>query len=74
MSPATHAQWITLWFTVLITVTVLGFDVAWIRLHGPDASISRVLGRLLDGRPAALLALVFWLGLLVGHIWLPARY
>jgi hypothetical protein len=40
---------------------------------GPDASISRVFSRLFDSWPTVGLALVFWLGVLVGHVWLPAR-
>jgi hypothetical protein len=67
-----QAQWLTLWFTAAITLTVLGYDLLVIRAYGPDASISRVVGRLLERYPSALLALVFWLGLLVGHCWLRA--
>jgi hypothetical protein len=68
-----QAQWCTLILCVAATAQILGFDAIWIRLYGLDASISRVVGRLLERYPSALLALVFWLGLVVGHVWLPAR-
>jgi len=69
---AVHAQWLTLSFLALVTFCVVAFDV-WLTLRfGPDASISRVLCRLFASWPAAGLAVVFWLGLLVGHVWLPA--
>jgi len=67
-----QAQWLTLAFLALVTFCVVGFDV-WITLRfGPDASISRALCRLLERWPAAGLAVVFWLGILVGHVWLAA--
>jgi len=67
-----HAQWLALAFLAVVTVCTVGFDV-WLTLrYGPDASISRVLCRLFARWPAAGLAVVFWLGLLVGHVWLPA--
>jgi hypothetical protein len=72
MTPA-EAQWLTLGFVIAVTVAVLGFDVWIIREHGLDASISRVVGRLMEEWPTLFLALVFWLGLLVGHVCLPAR-
>jgi hypothetical protein len=71
MTPS-ESQWLTLAVCLLLTAAALGYDVAAIWAWGPDASISRVLGRLLARHPTALLALVFWLGLLIGHVWLPA--
>ena len=50
---SSDAQWLTLWFVLLVTAAVLGYDLAVIRWSGPDASISRVLGRLLEHYPSA---------------------
>jgi hypothetical protein len=67
-----QAQWLTVSFIAAVTALVIAFD-AWMTCRfGADASISRVLGRLL-ARPTFFIAFVFWLGLLVGHIWLPAQ-
>jgi hypothetical protein len=68
-----QAQWLTLAFVAGVTVLVVGFDV-WVTLRfGPDASISRVFARLFGRCPTAAAAAVFWLGVLVGHIWLPSH-
>ena len=67
-----HAQWLTLFVLLAVSAAVIGYDLAIIRFVGPEASVSRVLGRLLEPR-SALLVFVFWLGVLVGHVWLPAR-
>jgi hypothetical protein len=72
LTPA-HAQWLTVGFIATVTAAVLWFDV-WVTLRfGPDASISRVLADLAARWPTAAAAVIFWLGLLVGHVWLPAR-
>jgi hypothetical protein len=68
-----QAQWLTIAFVVAATGIILGFDAWVIARFGADASISRVFGRLFGLWPSVLLAVVFWLGVLVGHIWLPAR-
>jgi hypothetical protein len=68
-----QAQWLTLLSIIAVTVLVIAFDLVMIRLAGPDASISRVLGRLFGRWPTVAIAAVFWLGLLVGHLWLPAE-
>ena len=68
-----QAQWVTLAFIVAATAFIIGFD-GWITLrYGADASISRVLCRLFGRWPTVAVAVVFWLGLLVGHVWLPAE-
>jgi hypothetical protein len=67
-----QAQILTLFFLAAVTALVIGYDVFIIRTAGPDASISRVLGQLLK-LPSAFVAFVFWLGVLVGHVWLPSR-
>jgi hypothetical protein len=67
-----QAQILTLFFLAAVTALVIGYDVLIIRTAGPDASISRVLGQLLE-LPSAFVVFVFWLGVLVGHVWLPAR-
>lgn len=68
-----QAQWLTLAVVVGATVLVLAYDLLIIRACGPDASISRVLARLFALWPTVGIAVVFWLGVLVGHLWLPAR-
>lgn len=67
----TQAQWLTLAFVVAVTAIVIGYDVLVIRAYGPDASISRVMRRLLSGHPTLFVAIVFWLGVLLGHLRLP---
>lgn len=68
-----HAQWLTLAFVLAMTVLVVGYDVLAIRAWGVDASISRVLRHLFGRYPSLFVALVFWIGILVGHIWLPTE-
>jgi hypothetical protein len=68
-----QAQRLTLLFIVAVTILVATFDFVVIRTYGPDASISRVSARLFGQWPTAAIALVFWLGVLVGHVWLPAQ-
>ena len=68
-----EAQKLTLLFMVAVTILVAVFDLVVIRSYGPDASISRVSARLFGQWPTAAIALVFWLGVLVGHVWLPAQ-
>ena len=68
-----EAQKLTLLFMVAVTILVAVFDLVVIRSYGPDASISRVSARLFGRWPTAAVALVFWLGVLVGHVWLPAE-
>ncbi len=71
--PTPSAQWLTLAFIAATTALIVAYDVAVIAWWGPDASISRCAGRLFWRWPSVGLALVFWLGVLVGHVWLPAR-
>jgi hypothetical protein len=68
-----HAQWLTLGFVLTVTVGVLAYDFLIIRAFGPDASISRVMARLFFRSPVLTALALFWLGLLVGHLLLPAR-
>jgi len=68
-----HAQWLTLAFVLASTALIISFDV-WVNLQfGAAASISRVLSRLFSRWPSVFVAVVFWLGMLVGHLWLPAE-
>lgn len=70
---AAQAQWLTLAFLCIVTIVIIGFDV-WVTLrYGADASISRVLCWLFGQWPTVAIAVVFWLGVLAGHVWLPAR-
>lgn len=68
-----QAQWITLGVVLALTAAAIGYDVTAIRAWGVDASISRVMRRLFGACPTLFVATVFWLGILVGHIWLPAE-
>ena len=68
-----QAQWLTLAFVLVVTALVIGYDVLAIRAWGVEASISRVLRQLFAACPTLFVALVFWLGILVGHIWLPTE-
>ena len=67
-----QAQWLTTAVLLVLSIFVIVYDLLIIRAAGPDASISRVLGRLLE-LPSAFVVFVFWLGVLVGHVWVPAR-
>jgi hypothetical protein len=67
-----QAQLLTVFFLAALTAAVIAYDLLIIRAAGPDASINRVLGRPLE-LPPAFVVFVFWLGVLVGHVWLPAR-
>ncbi len=68
-----QAQWLTLAFVLVVTswssATTCWRSASW----GVEASISRVLRRLFGACPTLFVALVFWLGILVGHIWLPTE-
>lgn len=68
-----EAQWLTLFVVLATTVGLVAFDLVMIRWYGPDASISRVFCHLFGRWPTVAVAVVFWLGLLVGHVWLPAE-
>lgn len=67
-----QAQWLTTAFLLAVSIVVIAYDILIIRAAGTDASISRVLGQLLE-LPSAFVVFVFWLGVLVGHVWVPAR-
>jgi hypothetical protein len=68
-----QAQLLTLAFVAAVTVLVLGYDILAIRAWGVEASISRVLRRLFVVCPTLFVAFVFWLGILIGHIGMPAE-
>jgi hypothetical protein len=68
-----QAQWLTLGFVLAVTVLVIGYDVLAIRAWGVEASISRVMRQLFGTSPTLFVAVVFWLGVLIGHIWLPTE-
>lgn len=66
-------QWCTFGFVLAVTAVVVAFDLWTIQHHGVNSSISRVFRRLFAVSPTFFVALVFWLGILVGHIWLPTE-
>ncbi len=65
------AEWMTLAFIAGVVFLVVIYDLAVIHAWGLDASISRVLGRLIARQPLAFVVIVFSLGAFVGHVWLP---
>jgi hypothetical protein len=67
-----QAQLLTFSLLVVLTIVVIAYDVFILRTVGPAATISGVLSRLLE-LPSAFVVFVFWLGVFVGHVWLPAR-
>jgi len=71
--PGMRPQWITLGVILLTTVLVIGYDVWAIRQYGTHASISHVLRSLFSSCPSLFVATVFWLGILIGHIFLPCE-
>jgi hypothetical protein len=68
-----EAQWLTLAFIIAVTAAVLAYDVWVIRTHGVEASISRVVAHLAVRWPVLLPVLAFALGVMVGHVILPAE-
>lgn len=72
LSPV-QAQWLTLALLIIASVAAIVYDVVAIQAWGVDASISRVMRRLFAISPTLFAAFVFWLGILVGHIWLPTE-
>lgn len=68
-----QAQWLTLAFLIAVTVLVIGYDILAIHAYGVEASISRVVRRLFAMHPTLFVAIVFWVGVLLGHIFMPAE-
>lgn len=66
-------QWVTLALMIAVAVFVIASDVILLRLFGPDATYSRVSGRIFDAHPVALVVAIFAVGVLVGHVLLPAH-
>lgn len=65
-----QAQWCTFFFILAMSLIVVGYDLLAIRAWGFDASISRTLRRGFSYSPTLFAATVFWVGILVGHIFL----
>ena len=63
-------QWVTFSAILAITAFVILFDIFVIQAGGVDASISRVLRRIFSAYPTVFAAILFWLGVWVGHTWL----
>jgi hypothetical protein len=61
------SQWLVLAFLVVMLAVTVGFDVASHQLYGPDATISRVLHRIIGRYPTITLAIVFAMGVFTGH-------
>ncbi len=65
-------QWCTFAFIMVITFVVIAYDIAVIHHWGVNCSISRVFRKVFTSHPVAFAAWIFWLGVLVGHVWLNA--
>lgn len=65
-------QWMTVAFVAAVTIVVLGYDMLVYQAYGCDATISRVFGRFFRRNPVAFAAFCVWVGILVGHLLLPA--
>jgi hypothetical protein len=68
---APQAQLATLIFILVITLVVVAWDIAMVQVFGAEASVSRVIGRLNQRYPTVFVAIIFGLGVFVGHTWLP---
>jgi hypothetical protein len=64
-------QWLTMAFIVAVAAVVIGYDILIVQAYGTEASISRVIRRLIERHPTVFVAIVFAAGVFVGHIWLP---
>lgn len=67
-----HKRWCTLIFVLAATTLVIGYDIPVIRTRGVEFSISRVFRHTFGRHPTVFVAFVFWVGVLIGHIWLSA--
>lgn len=65
-------QWFTLTLAMLITAAILVLDALLWASFGPDGTFSRAFGWLFRRWPVTAALVIFWVGLLVGHL-LPAR-
>jgi hypothetical protein len=54
-----------------ITALAVAADVWLYQTYGADGTFSRVCRRAFQRWPSLYVGLVFWMGVLVGHIWLP---
>ena len=66
-------QWITLCLMITFALSIIASDVWLMSSRGANATYSRVTASLLDQYPIALAVVIFAIGVLVGHILLPAH-
>ncbi len=66
-----QSQWLVIAFCLAMTSVVIAFDVCLYHAYGPDSTFSRAARRVFHQYPMVPIVIVFWLGLLVGHILLP---
>lgn len=66
-------QWITLVLMVAVALFLIASDVWLMSNRGVNATYSRVSAHFLDQYPVALVVVVFALGVLIGHVLLPAH-
>lgn len=66
-------QWITLCLMLAFALSIIASDVWLMSSRGANATYSRVTATLLDQYPVALVVVVFAIGVLVGHVLLPAN-
>jgi hypothetical protein len=67
-----QSQWLTLGLLLILAIVVIWYDILAASAWGIDATISRTVGHAFRRLP--ILYPVFWfaIGVLVGHIGLPA--
>jgi hypothetical protein len=56
-----------------ISILIVTYDLVAMHGLGPDATISRVMRRLFDRVPILYPLFWLWVGILIGHIGLPAE-
>lgn len=73
MDPAVREQWLTLIILIGIVLEVILIDICLAKTYGVNATFSRVLSLLFDKYPISLPVVVFAVGVLIGHVLLPAH-
>lgn len=64
-------QWVTVGFMTMTAMSIIGYDLMIWRVFGVEATVSRVWLRAHQAYPVISLVMVFALGVLVGHFFLP---
>ena len=67
-----QAQWLTAAVIFLLAASTILWDVMAMTAWGPDATISRVCGLVMDRYPLITWWLLIGVGLFLGHVKIPA--